>query len=118
MKDFIKQILQKNFKNDLETIYDGSPLIQYLDSKMGAINGNVKTRKSLANIYAIYRHDVRVYEKRKVIVLLGDPGNGRIRVRLSFAGGQFGFSNTEVCEYMKKIGSRFDKTFDFDAFML
>jgi len=54
MKDFIKQILQKNYKNDFQTIYDGSPLIQYLDSKMGAISGNVKTRKSLANIYAVY----------------------------------------------------------------
>ncbi|MCL2017548.1 MAG: restriction endonuclease [Alphaproteobacteria bacterium] len=69
MKDFIKQILQSNFKKDFEAIYDSSPMIQYLDSKMGAISGNTKTRKSLANIYAIYSlahfYAQKFYNKRE-----------------------------------------------------
>lgn len=35
-------------------VYDGSLLLQYLDKKMKAVHGNSKTRRSLANIYAIY----------------------------------------------------------------
>ncbi len=54
MKDFIKDILQKHYGNDYEKIFDKSPLFQYLDFKMSAIYGNVKSRRSLANIYAIY----------------------------------------------------------------
>lgn len=54
MKDFIKEILEENFNDKFQYIYDNSPLIEYLDSKMGAIYGNAKSRRSLANIYAIY----------------------------------------------------------------
>lgn len=54
MREFIKKILKKNFGEKYQDIYDCSPLIQYLDLKMGAINGDTKTRRSLANIYAIY----------------------------------------------------------------
>ena len=35
-------------------VYDGSLLLQYPDKKMKAVHGNSKTRRSLANIYAIY----------------------------------------------------------------
>lgn len=34
--------------------FDKSPLLQYLDSKMSAVHGNSKKRRSLGNIYAIY----------------------------------------------------------------
>lgn len=55
MKEFIKEILIKEYDNDCyQTIFDNSALIRYLDSKMGAIYGDSKTRRSLANIYAIY----------------------------------------------------------------
>ena len=55
MKPFILEILIDNFGEDLaESVYEESPLIRYLDSKMGAVYGNSKTRRSLANIYAIY----------------------------------------------------------------
>ena len=54
MKDFIKDILQKHYKKDYVKIFEKSPLIAYLDFKMSAIYGNVKSRRSLANIYAIY----------------------------------------------------------------
>ena len=58
MKDFIKVILIKHFEKqsdiDINAIFNNSPLLQYLDLKMGAILGNSKTRRSLANIYAIY----------------------------------------------------------------
>ena len=58
MKDFIKNILNNAF-NDFPAFnpndfFEKSPLLKYLDLKTGAIFGNTKTRRSLANIYAIY----------------------------------------------------------------
>ena len=56
MKDFIEQILSDELKDEsisVEVLFDNSPLLRYLDMKMGAIFGNAKTRRSLANIYAI-----------------------------------------------------------------
>ena len=53
-EDFIKEILKKEYPVDYQAIYDGSLLIQYLDKKMGAVHGDSKKRRSLANIYAIY----------------------------------------------------------------
>jgi len=58
MKDFIKDILLVEFKKKpsikVEVFFEKSPLIRYLNYKTGAIFGNTKTRRSLANIYAIY----------------------------------------------------------------
>jgi len=58
MKDFIKEIIVETFKNshdfDINAFFEKSPLLKYLDLKTGAIWGNTKTRRSLANIYAIY----------------------------------------------------------------
>ncbi len=54
MRDFIKEILIKDFGEDYEKIYHNSGLINYLDKKTGAIDGDSKTRRNLANIYAIY----------------------------------------------------------------
>ena len=53
-EDFIREILKKDFSEDYQKIYDQSMLLQYLDKKMKAVHGNSKTRRSLANIYAIY----------------------------------------------------------------
>lgn len=54
MRDFIKDILVEDFKDKFELIYNNSDLIQYLNKKTGAIEGDSKTRRSLGNIYAIY----------------------------------------------------------------
>lgn len=55
MEQFIKDILVENYgKDNALSLYEKSPLIRYLDKKMGAIHGDSKTRRSLANIYAIY----------------------------------------------------------------
>ena len=51
---FIEEILIDEFPETYKDIYGASYLIQYLDKKTGAIHGNSKTRRSLANIYAIY----------------------------------------------------------------
>lgn len=51
---FIEEILKKELPNDYQDVYDKSSLLQYLDKKMKAVHGNSKTRRSLANIYAIY----------------------------------------------------------------
>lgn len=53
-EDFIKEILTKEYPVDYQSVYDGSLFIQYLDKKMGAVHGDSKKRRSLANIYAIY----------------------------------------------------------------
>ena len=51
---FIKAILVSDYDNEYQYVYDNSRLIQYLDKKMGAVHGDSKKRRSLANIYAIY----------------------------------------------------------------
>lgn len=51
---FIAEILKKEYLGDWQTVYDNSPMLQYLDKKMKAVHGDSKTRRSLANIYAIY----------------------------------------------------------------
>lgn len=55
MEQFVKDILVENYgEENALSFYEKSPLIRYLDKKMGAIHGDSKTRRSLANIYAIY----------------------------------------------------------------
>lgn len=51
---FIKEILKEEFPQNYQFIYDNSPLMQYLDKKMKAVHGDSKSRRNLANIYAIY----------------------------------------------------------------
>ena len=51
---FIKDILSEEYPKEYQRVYDDSLLLQYLDKKMKAVHGNSKTRRSLANIYAIY----------------------------------------------------------------
>ena len=53
-ESFVEDILKKEFIDNYQEVYDGSYLLQYLDRKMKAVHGNSKTRRSLANIYAIY----------------------------------------------------------------
>lgn len=51
---FVEDILKEHYPSDYQKIYDNNKLLQYLDKKMKAVHGNSKTRRSLANIYAIY----------------------------------------------------------------
>ena len=53
-EEFIEEILKEDYAENYKYIYDNSALIQYLDKKMKAVHGDSKTRRSLANIYAIY----------------------------------------------------------------
>ena len=53
-ESFIEEILKKEYPKEYKKVYDKSPMLQYLDAKMKAVHGNSKTRRSLANIYAIY----------------------------------------------------------------
>ncbi len=53
-ENFVKDILEEDYPSDYQSIYDNSYLIQYLDIKSKAIHGDSKTRRSLANIYAVY----------------------------------------------------------------
>ena len=53
-EDFVEKILVEDYADGYQRIYDDSPLLQYLDVKMKAVRGGVKTRRSLASVYAIY----------------------------------------------------------------
>lgn len=53
-EDFVREILIEDFPDEYQSVYDNSMLLQYLDKKMKAVHGDSKTRRSLANIYAIY----------------------------------------------------------------
>lgn len=53
-EQFVKEILENEYPQNYQKIYDSSLLIQYLDKKMKAVHSNSKARRSLANIYAIY----------------------------------------------------------------
>jgi len=58
MKDFIRSILEDEFKDYTnfkpDSFFEKSPLLKFLDLKTGAISGSTKTRRNLATIYAIY----------------------------------------------------------------
>lgn len=53
-ESFVEDILKEQYPEEYQMIYDNNKLLQYLDKKMKAVHGNSKTRRSLANIYAIY----------------------------------------------------------------
>lgn len=53
-EEFIRAILQNSFHENYQQAYEQSFLLQYLDSKMRAVHRNSKSRRSFANIYAIY----------------------------------------------------------------
>jgi hypothetical protein len=50
----IKQILASEFGKEAETVYEASPLIQYLNIKTRSATRGSKARGSFANIYAMY----------------------------------------------------------------
>ena len=65
---FVEEIMKAEHPDNYKEIYNSSYLIQYLDKKMKAVHGNSKTRRSLANIYAIYSilhfYEEQFYEKK------------------------------------------------------
>lgn len=50
----IKEILQNNFGEDAEDIFDKNYLLQYINLKTRSANRGAKSRGSFANLYAIY----------------------------------------------------------------
>lgn len=50
----IKSILEKNFGEKADDIFDKSQLIQYINEKTRSANKGSKSRSSFANLYAIY----------------------------------------------------------------
>ena len=72
---FVAEILERDYPEDFQQVYDDSPLLQYLDKKMKAVHGNSKTRRNLASIYAIYSilhfYQNDFYEKSEEYRLFG-----------------------------------------------
>ena len=54
VEKYIMDIIRKHYPDNAIDIYRKSELIQYFNLKSNAIHGNSKTRRSLANWYAIY----------------------------------------------------------------
>ncbi|MCM1048373.1 MAG: hypothetical protein NC433_08105 [Clostridiales bacterium] len=54
MLDFVVSIMNEEYNMEGKNVFQESLLIQYLNSKMNAVNGNSKSRRNFANIYAIY----------------------------------------------------------------
>jgi len=60
----------------MEKIFNDSALLQYLNLKSGAIHGNSKSRRSLANWYAIYAilnfyvNDDFVNNRKNILILM------------------------------------------------
>ncbi|MBC1284558.1 restriction endonuclease [Listeria booriae] len=54
VEQFIQEILEEEYGERWNEYYASSELFQYLNLKSGAIHGNSKTRRSLANWYAIF----------------------------------------------------------------
>lgn len=54
MLDFVVEIMNEEYNIEGESVFQNSLLIQYLNSKMNAVNRNSKSRRNFANIYAIY----------------------------------------------------------------
>lgn len=50
----IKEILQNNFKENAEDIFDKSQLVQYINEKTRSAGKDSKSRSSFGNLYAIY----------------------------------------------------------------
>ena len=87
----LKEILAAEFGQDADTIYDISPLIQYLNIKTRSATRGSKARGSFANLYAIYvliedylnqgfggRRDYSNYEGAKFTDLFRPPWAPRI----------------------------------------
>ena len=114
MREFIEEILKKEYKNNYETVFNNSPLLQYLDIKMGAVYGNSKTRRSLANIYAIYsilHFYVEDYynQKEKYKSFIGYPYTKVYSFAKSLYGGDklqnHGFNNRVNFEFHNRCNS-------------
>ncbi|HAO5612649.1 TPA: restriction endonuclease, partial [Listeria monocytogenes] len=54
VEQYIQEILEKNYGDEWEEYFNNSELFRYLNLKSGAVHGNSKTRRSLANWYAIF----------------------------------------------------------------
>ena len=56
-ESFIKDIIESEFLDNYQLVYDNSNLIQYLDKKMGAVHGDSKKKKKsckhLCNLFDI-----------------------------------------------------------------
>lgn len=114
MREFIEEILKEDYQDNYQNIFNNSPLIQYLDSKMGAVYGNSKTRRSLANIYAIYAIlnfyvDDFYNQKEKYKKFTGYPYTKVYSFARSLYGGEklqnHGFNNRVNFEFRNKGNS-------------
>ncbi|HFP6515162.1 TPA: restriction endonuclease [Enterococcus faecalis] len=119
VENYIQDILVKNYGENWENIYEQSDLIQYLNLKSGAIHGNSKTRRSLANWYAIYAI-LYYYEKKgfvnqreKYLNFEGFPYTPLYNFQREQYGGSklqnHGFNNRAIGEFANKTGNDVSK---------
>lgn len=119
VEKYIEDILEKHFGDKWNNIYTNSMLLKYLNLKSGAIHGNVKTRRSLANWYAIYailNYYVEggfVNNKDKYLKFGGFQYNKLFDFQRKQYGGSklqnHGFNDRATGEFARKTGSDVNK---------
>lgn len=50
-ESFIKDIIESEFPDNYQLVYDNSNLIQYLDKKMGAVHGDSKKKEEVLQTF-------------------------------------------------------------------
>lgn len=121
---YIKEILKSDFGDNWEKIYKASDLIKYLNLKSGAIHGNSKSRRSLANWYAIYailhyyKEEGFVNNKDKYLQFNGFKYSDLFQFQRNQYGGSklqnHGFNNRAITEFSNKAHTDLTKPLIID----
>lgn len=111
-EEFIETILKKNFGNEFLNIYNNSLLIQYLDRKTGAVHKDIKSRRSLTNIYAIYsildRYIEDFFEDRENYIQFEGYEFSPL---LNFCRNQYGGSKIQNHGFNSRVNGEFNNFF-------
>lgn len=110
--DFIVEILNEEYNVEGEAVYKESLLIQYLNSKMNAVNGDSKSRRNFANIYAIYSLLVEYKKIQKEPGLEYEAFKGTKFTRLlSYCRSMYGGSKLQNHSFNNRIDREFVNKF-------
>lgn len=112
MLDFVRAILEEEYDFESENVYRESLLIQYLNSKMNAVNGNSKSRRNFANIYAIYSLLVVYKEIRENLEVKYEKFKGTNYTHLwSYCRAMYGGSKLQNHSFNSRVDREFVNKF-------
>lgn len=112
MLDFVVEIMDEEYNLESENVFQESLLIQYLNSKMNAVNGNSKSRRNFANIYAIYSLLVAYKEIQENSEIEYETFKGTNYTRLwSYCRAMYGGSKLENHSFNSRVDREFVNKF-------